>query len=521
MKKMGFAFVLVAVGMTAAVVGGCGGDDFDSCEANNDCGGTGGTDGGTGGSGGSGGTSGAGGTGNTGGTGGQGGATGGTGGDGGTCDTTKSPSEEACLVSDENAVFVSPTGASTGAGTKANPLKSFADAVAKAKTAGHGRVIACNGDYDEKLTLTNTADGIKVYGGFKCSDWSYDASAKANLKPTTRGIVLTVDTLAAGATFEDVAFIAMPGTDPGESSIAAFLKESGAISMKRVKLEAGKGSKGSAGTMTPANYPTATDLKGNDASGDSGGSGKQCSCPASADKSVGGKGGEGGAINVSGGGPGQPALGGGQAGVVGTCATGGTGGDGNPALTVSASPGAAKLGAISLNGWIGVAGTDGVPGGPGQGGGGGAGAATGGGGGGGGCGACGGAPGKGGGAGGSSIALLALNTVVSLDSSEVVSADAGEGGAGAAGQQGQQLGGAGGNKSGFGCSGGNGGKGADGGAGGGGAGGVSAGVVWKGKAPTLNGTTPKLGNKGAKGLGGKAGTNDGIDGDSKPTLEIQ
>lgn len=407
MKKMGFAFVLVAVGMTAAVVGGCGGDDFDSCEANNDCGGTGGTDGGTGGSGGSGGTSGAGGTGNTGGTGGQGGATGGTGGDGGTCDTTKSPSEEACLVSDENAVFVSPTGASTGAGTKASPLKSFADAVAKAKTAGHGRVIACNGDYDEKLTLTNTADGIKVYGGFKCSDWSYDASAKANLKPTTTGIVLTLDTLAGGATFEDVGFIAMPGTAAGESSIAGFVKESGAVSMKRVRLEAGKGMKGAAGTKTDVAYPTASDLKGNDANGDAGGGGKQCTCPASTEKTVGGKGGEGGPINVSGGGPGQPALGGGTAGQVGDCSTGGgTGGTGANGAPISPASGAKVLGVLGASGWVGASGGDGAPGGPGQGGGGGGGNAVSGGGGGGGCGACGGAPGKGGGAGGSSIALL-------------------------------------------------------------------------------------------------------------------
>ncbi|GMV19777.1 MAG: hypothetical protein AMXMBFR56_80010 [Polyangiaceae bacterium] len=521
---MGFAFVLGAIAVGAAGTVACGGEDFDSCEANATCPpGTGGTDGGTGGSGGSGGTGGTGGTSGTGGDGGTGGVSGGggTGGDGGGCDTSKSPSEEACLVSDENAVFVSPTGASTGAGTKASPLKSFADAVAKAKTAGHGRVIACNGDYDEKLTLTNTADGIKVYGGFKCSDWSYDASAKANLKPTTRGIVLTVDTLAAGATFEDVAFIAMPGTDPGESSIAGFVKESGAISMKRVRLEAGKGVKGAAGTKTDVTYPTATDLKGNDATGDTGGGGKQCSCPASADKSVGGKGGDGG-VSVTGGGPGQPALGGGLGGQAGApCAGTGTGGDGAPAPAVNPSPGASKVGSLSTSGWTGTSGGDGAPGGPGQGGGGGTGIVTGGGGGGGGCGACGGAPGKGGGAGGSSIALLALNTVVSLDSSEVVSADAGEGGAGAAGQQGQQIGGGGGNKSGLACSGGNGGKGADGGAGGGGAGGVSAGVVWKGKAPTLNTTTPTLGNKGAKGAGGKAGTNDGIDGDAKATLEVQ
>ncbi|MBK9002248.1 MAG: hypothetical protein IPM35_41540 [Myxococcales bacterium] len=519
MKRLGFAFVLATVGAFGGLVA-CGGDDFDSCEANATCPPKDGGTGGAGGAGGTGGTSGTGGTGNTGGTGGQGGATGGSGGDGGTCDTTKSPSEEACLVSDANAVFVSPTGSATGAGTKADPLKSFADAVAKAKTAGHGRVIGCNGDYDEKLSLTSAADGIKIYGGFKCADWSYDATAKANLKPTTRGIVLTVDTLAAGATFEDVGFIAMPGADPGESSIAAFAKESGTISMKRVKLEAGKGVKGAAGTMTPFTYPAQTTLEGKSATGDTGAAFNQVTCP-DGTKTTGGKGGDGGA-GFSGGGGGQPALGGGLGGTAGAPCTGaGMGGVGSNGVAVTPAAGAKSFGSIAIGGWSGAPGVDGTPGGPGQGGGGGAGDATSGGGGGGGAGACGGAPGKGGGAGGSSIALLALGTTVTVDSSELVSTDAGDGGEGAAGQTGQQLGGAGGNKASFGCVGGNGGKGADGGAGGGGAGGVSAGVVWKGKTPTLTATTPTLGNKGAKGLGGKPGTNDGIDGDSKATLEVQ
>ena len=515
MKKMGFAFVLAAVALSCGLVA-CSGDDFGSCEANNDCG-TGGSDAGTGGTGG---TSGTGGTGNTGGTGGGSGGTAGSGGDGGTCDTTKSPSEESCLVSDDSAVFVSPTGADTDAGTKTKPLATFAEAVKKAKTAGHARVIACNGDYDEKLALAAAADGIKIYGGFKCSDWSYETGVRATLKPKTRGIVLTVDTLAAGATFEDVGFVAMPGSDPGESSIAAFVKESGAITMKRVKLEAGKGAKGAAGTKTDYTYPSQTTLNGKDASGDTGAAFNQVTCP-DGTKTTGAKGGDGGA-GVGGGGVGQPALGGGVGGAAGQpCNGAGTGSAGNPAAAVAPAPGAKSVGAVLATGWTGTGGGDGTSGGPGQGGGGGTGDATSGGGGGGGSGACGGAPGKGGSAGGLSIAVLALNTTVTLDTSELVTADAGEGGAGVAGQQGQQLGGFGGKSANAGCNGGKGGAGADGGAGGGGAGGVSAGVVWKGKAATLTATTPKLGNKGTKGAGGKPGVNDGIDGDAKPTLEVQ
>ncbi|MBI3207102.1 MAG: hypothetical protein HYZ29_36530 [Myxococcales bacterium] len=516
MKRLGFAFVLAAAGVGGTSAVACGGEDFGSCEANATCPPE---DGGTGGKGGTGGTSGTGGTGNTGGTGGQGGASG-SGGDGGSCDTTKSPSEEACLVSDDNAVFVSPTGADTDAGTKAKPLATFAEAVKKAKTAGHGRVIGCNGDYDEKLALAAAADGIKIYGGFKCSDWSYETGVRATLKPKTRGIVLTVDTLATGATFEDVGFVAMPGTDPGESSIAAFVKESGTIAMKRVKLEAGKGAKGAPGTKTDYTYPAQTAVNGKDASGDTGAAFNQLTCP-DGTKTTGAKGGDGGA-GVGGGGVGQPALGGGVGGTAGQpCNGAGTGSAGNPAASVAPALGAKSFGALLATGWAGTGGGDGSPGGPGQGGGGGTGDATSGGGGGGGAGACGGAPGKGGSAGGSSIAMLALNATITLDTSEVVTADAGEGGAGIAGQPGQAAGGFPGKGANAGCNGGKGGAGADGGAGGGGAGGVSAGVIWKGKAPTLNSTTPKLGNKGTKGTGGKAGVNDGIEGDAKATLEVQ
>ncbi len=66
-----------------------------------------------------------------------------------------------------------------------------------------------------------------------------------------------------------------------------------------------------------------------------------------------------------------------------------------------------------------------------------------------------------------------------------------------------------------GCAGGHGGTGGTGGSGGGGAGGVSAGILYKGTAPTLDtATTSKFvqGLAGTKGTGGVPGTNDGIDG---------
>jgi hypothetical protein len=69
------------------------------------------------------------------------------------------------------------------------------------------------------------------------------------------------------------------------------------------------------------------------------------------------------------------------------------------------------------------------------------------------------------------------------------------------------------------CSGGQGGKGGNGGSGGGAAGGISVGIVWQGtSAPTQTDVTFTEGALGTKGIGGSAGTNDGIDGVAQDVL---
>ncbi len=79
------------------------------------------------------------------------------------CDTTKSPSEESCLVSNEQAIFVAPTGKDSADGSQAGPVKTIAKAL---QLAGDTKiVIACDGTADEKLELTGSA---KLYGGFAC-----------------------------------------------------------------------------------------------------------------------------------------------------------------------------------------------------------------------------------------------------------------------------------------------------------------------------------------------------------------
>ncbi|MBK7581328.1 MAG: hypothetical protein IPI67_14075 [Myxococcales bacterium] len=204
MKKMGFAFVLAAVASGGGLIA-CGGDNFDSCEATSTCpqkdggtGGSGGTSGtgGTGGTGNTGGTSGTGGTGNTGGTAGSGGV---AGGDGGTCDPTKSPSAEPCLIADDYGVFVSPKGDDTsGTGTKASPYKTLGKALASAGTTGKS-VYACDdgGGFSETATLAVTAthDSRGMYGGFDCGTWTWSATAKA--KVNGAAVALTISGISS------------------------------------------------------------------------------------------------------------------------------------------------------------------------------------------------------------------------------------------------------------------------------------------------------------------------------------
>jgi hypothetical protein len=451
---------------------------------------------------------------------------GGSAGDGGEaggvvpCDPTKSPSEESCVVSNDYAIFVAPTGKDTALGTTSAPVKTIAKAV---ELAGAAKiVIACDGTYDEQVKLTS---GVKLYGGFSCpgsaTPWSYEANKKATVAPSARGLALSLASGASTVVIEDFEFDARDGVDPGESSVAMFVNTSTNVALTRVKLVAGKGVDGANGSLNAVTFPLAAVLKGNSASGDTGGAFNLVMCPVGGN-TTGAAGGSGGG-GVTPGGTGLPDLGAGKGGMQGLdCGIGGTGITGANAASQPPALGAVKLGTITPVGWTGASGTDGTPGTPGQGGGGGTGAATGGGGGGGGAGGCGGAGGTGGKAGGSSIALLVLNSTVAMTANELMAGNAGKGGSGVAGQGGQTPGGSAGVQVPDGCGGGKGGAGGAGGAGGGAAGGISVGVAYVGStAPTPDAaTTIATGTAGSKGIGGVAGTNDGIGGVKQDVLQV-
>ncbi|MBX3218107.1 MAG: hypothetical protein KF850_39235 [Labilithrix sp.] len=429
------------------------------------------------------------------------------------CDPSADVKDAAACVVDSYGVFVDGAGGSdANAGTKSSPKETVAGALSA--LGGRGRVYVCGaGPYEGGLKLAG-GGAASVYGGFVCGSWSYDGT-KAELKASGGGYGVEVTGASGVVVLSDVSVEAGAVTSSGASSVGVFVSGS-SLTLRRVEVRAGKGTEGVSGVelaaFMPERAPDGTP------GADGGGAKVNPSCTTS----VGGAGGKDGTPNGAGGqvavSPVFPtdATGAGGTGG-GTCAAG-LGTDGSYGVAGGAGAGAPNVGALDATGWKGSDGTVGGAGGDGQGGGGGAQRNAGGVGGSGGAGGCGGAGGAKGTSGGSSIAVLSFESTLVLEGSRLFAQDAGRGGNGAKGQKGQlnQLNTASPNSAANACSGGIGGVGGSGGGGGGGAGGVSAGIVYKGAAPRIDGapvtasdthasvTLGDPGLPGGKGLGGDA-----------------
>lgn len=442
--------------------------------------------------------------------------------------STVGPSGDPCIISEMYGVFVSPMGSDSAAGTQVAPFKTIAAAMTLAKAASKS-VYACgnNGTYNENLVVGSAVDGVKVYGGLDCtttpSQWKYVAADLASVAPTTAGYALEVQGLATGVTFEDFSFTSLAGVNPGDSSIAVFATGSAGVLLRRATVMAGAGNNGQSQTQAPSMSTAPGGSSGSVTSG--GGSMPNTACPTST-------GGAGGQPGPSGGdgndGTPDVASNKGLASAQ-SCATGSTGGNGANGGVGSDGAGATTWASLSGSGWLPSAGAAGGAGGIAQGGGGGAAVDATGGGGGGGAGGCGGSGGPAGAGGGSSIAVLVYQSSIDVEGCTLNANAPGAGGNGAAGQLGQTGGVHG---TGFvnACQGGKGGNGGNGGGGGGGAGGLSAGVVWLGTAPTINGATVSSASTlasvstaasgGAAGAGGGA-SNPGMAGTAAAVVQFQ
>lgn len=486
--------------------------------------------GGTGG-GGTGGQSGTGSTGN-GGSGNGSGAGGGTnfGGGGPGCDGKKTPFEDACVIHESFAVFVSPKGDDLyGDGSRSKPYKTFDQAISTA-ALDDKRVYACAtaGAFDTQITLDSNSDGVELYGGFDCATWDYEKGTRTQLTGPSSGVIEIAD-LVTGTRVEDFEITAGAASSPGTASIGVVVGGSKNVHFARLKVTAGAGANGIAGYTTPgvADAGKAGNPGKNACSKDALGGAETvtgCGFPESkggfggvAGVGVGsaGSGTDGAPTNLPGGlgGEGQDdTLPGGW-----SCATVGKGGNGTAGANGDDGEGSTSAGMLSGGGWSSSSGGYGQNGGNGQGGGGGGSlkapsscgptgpnppiGASGGGGGSGGCGGIGGEGGKGGGA---SIALTVHESSVTLTDCDLIAKTGGKGGNGGKGQPGGNgaPGAAGGTGA---CAGGAGAKGGNGGQGGGGAGGPSIGLAFKGEKPTINGGSVQIATAPAAGGADGAG----------------
>ena len=454
------------------------------------------------------------------------------------CDSARSPSEETCLVSNSHSVFVAPTGSDDAAGTREAPFKTLGKGVQIAEARGK-LVVVCNGSFDEHLDISS---GVRVHGGFACpteaEPWIYQRGTRTKLAPYTEGPVLNVEAGPQEVVLEDLEFRSADATGRKMSSIAATVRDSSALTLRRVRIIAGRAANGAHGEKGTdgEDAPSFTDAQ----------IGKDAACgPAApelqyggrwpADSTCGSRAGAGGIAYKSGvGKPGAGAHGlpltgvnpanfenGGRAeqyesdswyelrGQPGSAGNSGTPGAVNP-----------KDGTFTPSDYLPAApGGSGADGFPGQGGGGGGGSAgtgscVGASGGAGGMGGCGGKGGSGGAGGGASIALLSFDSSVRLEACELAAGNGGDGGnggnGGAGGDGGSGITGGnpisdGADRVGAGGPGGDGGDGGAGGPGAGGNGGPSYAVAYRGEAPrSLSDTSYLAGRGGRAGRGGTA-----------------
>jgi CARDB len=440
------------------------------------------------------------------------------------------------------AIFAAPTGNDASPGTRGQPKRTLAGAIAAA--GPQGKSVYAAGAFPERLDVAN---GVSVYGGY-AADWSRSQAAASETLITGAQTANRVEAALASATtapttLQLLALAPRSGTGPGTSSYGLRAIGSPGLVLEYLRVTAGSGTAGAAGAAgangrpggagqrgKPGNHNGSTPdgaggFGGTSPVGRTGGGGGRGGYSTAAGQAgspgldppdtsgrprVGGSGGPGGPGGASGnpgraGGPGQN----GDSGVKGRDGTVGSGGSMAAAIWTTAPGGG------------GLDGTNGHGGGGGGGGGGQTGITVidgrgdgGGGGGGGGEGGRGGLGGKGG---GGSFGIVLLDSTGAVISNSMVTA--GKGGAGGGGGAGGRPG-AGGPRGpgldrntgeiGAGARGGLGGVGGLGGNGGGGAGGPSVALYVIGSTITSSGNTLRSGAGGAGGRGAGASGAAGI-----------
>lgn len=140
------------------------------------------------------------------------------------------------------AVFVSPDGTDGADGALTTPLRSIDEAIELA-TSTQREVYVCNGTFIEPVTITTP---VAVYGGYDCENGARRTKDRAVVAPP-HGVALTIQNVAGEVHVERLAFRAVDGVAPGDSSQAGSIVAAGDVTLSRVEFKAGKGADGKPG----------------------------------------------------------------------------------------------------------------------------------------------------------------------------------------------------------------------------------------------------------------------------------
>ncbi|WP_437928499.1 hypothetical protein WMF37_04380 [Sorangium sp. So ce291] len=226
------------------------------------------------------------------------------------------PSELTSVVKDTCGVFVSASGNDDGPGTKAEPVKTLSEAIARAEEQGSA-VYACAEEFKEAAELPA---GVKLFGGLDCANgWRWiGETAKRVVAPGEAAIALKVVRGEGAVRIEDVSARAADAQAPGASSIAVLV-DGAEAELVRCELVAGNGADGAEGEDAPSEVPAQASPgnAGTDACSDLDGTpgpdvtlsgGAQVVNECGGELSIGGSGGDGNATNGGGGDVGQVGI---------------------------------------------------------------------------------------------------------------------------------------------------------------------------------------------------------------------
>lgn len=157
-------------------------------------------------------------------------------------------------VTEGYGVFVAPHGAPGAEGTRAQPLASITEAIAKAAPRAK-RVYVCTGTYKESVSLVNA---VSLIGGLDCTGtWKMTTGARSRIEaptsPALRASDITSDTSFLGFTV-----VAPDGTEADRSSIGLIARRAKHLKIGASTIMAGNGMAGVPGEAGAAPVEGAT-----------------------------------------------------------------------------------------------------------------------------------------------------------------------------------------------------------------------------------------------------------------------